>query len=61
MSKEDNNYNKIQIKNYNYIIKKIEEDGVKSVLNHLINSFNIFNYNENKSDFLKKGLFLNFH
>ena len=58
LSKEDDNYNKIQIENYNYIIKKLEENGVKTGLNHLINSFQILNYNENKCDFLKKGLFL---
>ena len=52
------NYTKMQIENFNIIIEQLEKEGIKVGLKHIMNSFGILRFNDNKYDLVRPGLLM---
>jgi len=55
---EPDNYTKMQIENFNYIIERLEKEGINVGLKHILNSFGILRFNEKKYHMVRPGLLM---
>ena len=55
---EPNNYTRIQINNFDEIVEKLEKEGIKVGLKHIMNSFGILRFNNKKYDLVRPGLLI---
>ena len=55
---ESDNYTKMQIKNYNEIVEKLEKEGINVGLKHIMNSFGILRFNDKNYDLVRPGLLM---
>jgi len=55
---EPDNYTKMQIENFNEIIEQLEKEGINVGFKHIMNSFGILRFNENKYHMVRPGLLM---
>ena len=55
---EPDNYTKMQIKNFNYIVKQLEKEGINVGIKHIMNSFGILRFNDKKYTMVRPGLLM---
>jgi serine/alanine racemase len=55
---EADGYTKMQIENFDYIIEQLEKEGINVGLKHIMNSFGILRFNENKYSMVRPGLLM---
>ena len=55
---EADDYTKMQIENFDYIIEQLEKEGINVGLKHIMNSFGILRFNENKYSMVRPGLLM---
>ena len=55
---EPDNYTKMQIDNFNEIIEQLEKEGINVGFKHIMNSFGILRFNENKYHMVRPGLLM---
>ena len=55
---EPDNYSKMQIENFHIILDKLEKEGVKVGLKHIVNSFGILRFNDKSFDLVRPGLLM---
>ena len=55
---EPDNYTKMQIENFNFIIERLEKEGINVGLKHILNSFGILRFNEKKYHMVRPGLLM---
>ena len=55
---EADDYTKMQIENFDYIIEQLEKDGINVGIKHIMNSFGILRFNENKYSMVRPGLLM---
>ena len=55
---EPDNYTKMQIENFNEIIEQLEKEGINVGFKHIMNSFGILRFNENKYNMVRPGLLM---
>ena len=52
---EPDNFTRMQIKNFDTIIEKLEKDGINVGLKHIMNSFGILRFNDKKYELVRPG------
>jgi serine/alanine racemase len=55
---EADDYTKMQIENFDYIIEQLEKEGINVGIKHIMNSFGILRFNENKYSMVRPGLLM---
>ena len=55
---EPDNYTRMQIDNFNEIIEQLEKEGINVGFKHIMNSFGILRFNENKYHMVRPGLLM---
>ena len=55
---EPDNYTRMQIENFNEIIEQLEKEGINVGFKHIMNSFGILRFNENKYHMVRPGLLM---
>ena len=55
---EADGYTKMQIENFDYIIEQLEKEGINVGIKHIMNSFGILRFNENKYSMVRPGLLM---
>lgn len=55
---EPDNYTRMQLDNFNIILKELEKEGVNVGLKHIMNSFGILRFNDNRYDLVRPGLLM---
>ena len=55
---EPDNFTRMQIKKFDIIIEKLENEGINVGLKHIMNSFGILRFNEKKYDLVRPGLLM---
>ena len=55
---EADGYTKMQIENFDYIIEQLEKEGINVGIKHILNSFGILRFNENKYSMVRPGLLM---
>ena len=55
---EPDNYTKMQIKNFNYIVEQLEKKGINVGIKHIMNSFGILRFNDKKYTMVRPGLLM---
>ena len=55
---EPDNYTRMQIENFNEIIEQLEKKGINVGFKHIMNSFGILRFNENKYHMVRPGLLM---
>ena len=55
---EPDNYTKMQIENFNYIVEKIEKERINVGIKHIMNSFGILRFNDKKYTMVRPGLLM---
>ena len=55
---EADNFTRMQIKKFDIIIGKLENEGINVGLKHIMNSFGILRFNEKKYDLVRPGLLM---
>ncbi len=55
---EADDYTKMQIENFDFIIEQLEKEGINVGIKHIMNSFGILRFNENKYSMVRPGLLM---
>ena len=55
---EPDNYTKMQIENFNYIVEQLEKGGINVGIKHIMNSFGILRFNDKKYTMVRPGLLM---
>ena len=55
---EPDNFTRRQIENFNIIIEELEKGGINVGLKHIMNSFGILRFNDNRYDLVRPGLLM---
>ena len=55
---EPDNYTKMQIENFNYIVEQLEKEGINVGIKHIMNSFGILRFNDKKYTMVRPGLLM---
>ena len=55
---EADDYTKMQIENFDNIIEQLEKEGINVGIKHIMNSFGILRFNENKYSMVRPGLLM---
>lgn len=55
---EPDNFTKMQIQNFNTIVEQLENDGINVGIKHLMNSFGILRFNDNRYNMVRPGLLM---
>ena len=55
---EADDYTKMQIENFDFIIEQLEKEGINVGIKYIMNSFGILRFNENKYSMVRPGLLM---